>query len=48
MFLLSADNEPIDLVLHVSSAYDKQDYQRQWASLMLQTASAVQHISDYR
>jgi hypothetical protein len=28
MFLLSADDEPIDLVLHVSSACEKQDYQR--------------------
>jgi len=48
MFLLSAEDEPFDLVLHVSSVYEKQDYQRQWASVMLQTVSVVQHISDYR
>jgi hypothetical protein len=48
MFLLCADDEPIDLVLHVSSACEKQDYQRQRASVMLRTLTAVSHISDYR
>jgi hypothetical protein len=37
MFLLSADDEPIDLVLHVSSACKKQDYQRPSAGVMLRT-----------
>jgi hypothetical protein len=29
IFLLSADDEPIDLVLHVSSAFKNEDYRWQ-------------------